>query len=155
MRNKNRKPVFHPKIENQSFSVYQKKIEEEEKNFLHNYLMTAEKYVFYVSVPTIKPMKKRKTIKFTYFLKKNTFTTHKRSSFFYPNDFIQTNKKSRKKRASKTFQIKLNKLNAENEKYQEGVDGKNTGTIMKVVLSIYVSLSPFSFEIVHFWKKKN
>jgi len=58
--------------------------------------MTAEKYVFYVSVPTIKSEEEeKKTIKFTYF-SSNTFT-HKEKVVFYPNDFIQTNKESPRK----------------------------------------------------------
>lgn len=66
--------------------------------------MTAEKYVFYVSVPTIKNPKKENYQIYIFF--KQYIQTHKEKVVFYPNDFIQTNKESPKK-ASEKF---LNKI---------------------------------------------
>lgn len=57
--------------------------------------MTGEKYVFYVSVPTIKKKRKRENYQIYIFSKQyiHTHTQH-RKVVFYPNDFIQTNKES-------------------------------------------------------------
>lgn len=40
--------------------------------------MTAEKYVFYVSVPTIKPMNEKENYQIYIFFKQYTFTTQQK-----------------------------------------------------------------------------